>query len=219
MIENPVFQEDEKNLDNTIESDDVNTDEAKVEGNEASAEVNPYKEQMAKLAVENRQKAGALKEAKSKAKELEDRLAALEAAKEDDKEEVKPTRKYLSPEEAEKLMEDKMKAQRLEDLILQSTSNVDEQNLVRYHLNNSIVKTGDIQKDLTMAIAIANSHLVNQAKSAEVERTSRENMNAQYSMGRSYHKPGTPSWQADPIKKEANELLKKLGIKDGEKYL
>ncbi len=221
MITNPVLEQDEKELtgESTTEAVETEkTEEITTTTKEEVVEENPYKKQMAELAIENRQKAGALKEAKTKTKELEERLKALEESKTDD-EEIKPTRKYISPEEADKLMEEKIKAQKLEDLILQSTSNVDEQNLVRYHLNNSIVKTGDINKDLTMAIAIANSHLVSQAKSAETERLNRENISAQYSMGRSYSKQGTPSWQADPIKKEANELLKKLGIKDGEKYL
>ena len=214
MIQDPVLEQDEKEL----------TDEAVVEkpAEVVEEELNPYKEQMAQLAVENRQKTGALKEAKEKvktaeekAKELEERLKALE----ENKEEVKPKSKYLSPEEADKLMTDKIKQQRLEDLIVKSTSNLDEQKLVRYHLDNSIVKTGDVEQDLSMAIAIANKHLVDQAKSAEVERLNREAMNAQFSGGRSYSRQGTPSWQADPIKKEANELLKKLGVHDGEKYL
>jgi len=194
------------------------TENVEAEKTAETEELNPYKKQMADLAVENRQKAGALRDERKKSKELEEELANIKADKEAKKDNLTEP-KYLSAEEADKLMEDKLRKQRLEDKLSSITSNDDERKLIRHHLEHSIVRSGDLEQDLSMAVAIANKHLVDQAKQQEIERNERESVNARFSAGRSYARTGQPSYMADPIKKEANEILKRLGIRDGEKYL
>ena len=220
MLDEAVLGVDEKEPQTAVVEDD-NSTETVEDTTEKTEELNPYKKQMADLAIENRQKAGALKEERKKAKELEERLAKSEESKAEEAEETeeKPKRKYLSPEEADALMDEKMRKARLEDKLSQITKDADEQKLIRFHLEHSIKRSGDVDNDLSMAIAIANKHLVEQAKKAESDRNDNEALNARFSGGGTYSKQGSSPVLSDPVKRQANEILKRLGIQDGEKYL
>ena len=152
-----------------IVADDVNSEKtADDTATKTDEELNPYKKAMAKLAVENRQKTGALKEEREKSKELEDRLAKLEGTKEkedveeEDEEEVKPKKRKIQG--AREIVQEEMRKQRFDDKLLSASADKDERELIRHHYNNSIVKSGDVETDLSNAIALANKHLVDQAK-------------------------------------------------------
>lgn len=220
--EKVVSEENEKDL--NVKEDEKTTQVEDTTKKTEEEELNPYKKEMAKLAVENRQKTGALKEEREKSKELEDRLASLEKAKEEkevvdeeEEEEVKPKKRKIQG--AREIVQEEMRKQRFEDKLSLISNNKDEQQLIRHHYNNSIVKSGDVEQDLSNAVALANKHLVDQAKKAEAEREDNEALSAKFSAGRSYSKQGKPAYLSDPIKKGAVEILKKLGIPDGEKYV
>lgn len=211
----PVDEQDDKQLNPVVENDEKET--VVEDTTQKTEETNPYKEQMAKLAIENRQKAGALKSERERNKELEEELAALKSKEEAEEEEKpKPKKKAEDPRE---IVQEEMRKQRFEDKLAQVSNSQDEQRLIRHHYENSIVRSGDVEVDLSNAIALANKHLVDQAKKAEAERQDTEALNAKYSGGRSYSKQGGPAYLSDPIKKGAVDLMKKLGISDGEKYV
>lgn len=218
MEQQPVAELDDKQLNPVVENDEKTEVVEDTTKKTEEEELNPYKKEMAKLAVENRQKTGALKEEREKSKDLEDRLAALEKAKTEvvEEEEEKPRKRKEDPRE---IVLEEMRKQRFEDKLVQFSSDKDEQTLIRHHYNNSIVRSGDVEVDLSNAIALANKHLVDQAKRAEVERQGTEALNAKFSSGRSYSKQGGPAYLSDPVKKGAVEILKRLGITDGEKYV
>jgi hypothetical protein len=181
------------------------------EGQESETKVeDPYAEQLSvieKLKVESKQKGGALKEEREKRKALEERLASLEeklassgSADED---------QVLS--KAEKLVEEKLANQRFIDKLEQFSGNPKEQQLIKHHYENSIRRTGDVIADLKMAVAIANQHLVEKAKSEQSAQIDNEATVARSMKGGIYSRNETGESQQDL---QVKAFLKRIGAGD-----
>lgn len=206
--ENLSEEETSETTEQTVET----TVEPKVEKTteeDEKKEENPYEKEIKRLEDEKRQKEGALKEERRLRKEAEKALAEKEGKAED--------KKYVTPEELEKALDEKLKRSKFEDLVEKATSDPNEQKLIRHHYENSIRRTGNLETDLTMAIAIANQHVVQQAKKAEQEREGNEAFMAKNSGGNTYGKPS--AGKTDPISRGAAQFLKNLGASDATKHL
>lgn len=174
----------------------------------------PYKKQLEQLEVENRQKAGALEEERKK------RLAAEAAAKAlAEANTAGDSEKNLSTEELKKWLDAKFEARDFDQQLAQFTGDVEEQKLIKAHYETSIIRTGNIAEDLKKAAAIANSHLVEQAKKAQAEREASEAFGTGFQGGSSSGHQAKPAYTTDPIAKGAAQLLEKFGRKDSIKYL
>ena len=202
----PIVAEDEKpagEVDTEKPADVIDT----------TAEVSPYKAELEKMEAINRQKEGALKEERRLRKEAEAKLKETTESTLDDG----PKEKYLTQAQVDAALDKRMAREKFETKLESISNNVDEQKLVRYHYENSIVKTGDVATDLEMAVAIANRHLVNQVKNAEAEREENEFIAAKVSGGNTYMRANSKG--VDPNNRATAQFLKNIGAGDAEKYL
>ncbi len=161
MAEETVLSEDEK----------LAAEEAAKVAAEKEAEDNVYKQELAKLQAEKeqaeadklkaeeiaRQKNGTITEEREKRKSAE---AAAKALAEN----------QISDEDLDKKLEAKLNAREFQQRLKTVSENADEQKLILHHYETSIVKTGNVETDLARAVAIANAHLIDQAKQAQVDR-------------------------------------------------
>lgn len=197
-----------------VEETTKNADDQQDDQGKQKDEDNPFKQELEKLKEINRQKTGALEQERQKRKDAENKL---KETKHDG----------LTAEEADKIIESKLEAKieaRLakrdfDNLLKQTSDDKHERELIGYHYDNSIVKTGDVEADLKKAIALANSHLIQKAKEEQYERETREGFLANQQGGLPTSYRGRSATHFDPTLKGANALLQKLGVKDGEKYL
>lgn len=210
MAEDTVLSEDEK----------LATEEtAKVEAEQAEESV--YKQELAKLQAEKeqaeadkakaeeiaRQKNGTITEERNKRKSAE---AAAEALAESAK---------ITEAEFDKKIEEKLNVRDFNLKIKEISSDPDEQALIKLHYETSIVKTGNVETDLARAVAIANSHLLDQAKQMQEERETRENKQANFQGGKPTGRPGKPAFETDPTLRGAATFLDRLGMGAAKKYL
>lgn len=155
-----------------------------------------------------RQKNGALAEEKEKTKAAEAAAKALvETAK-------------ISDEEINKKLDERFASEKFNRLVEESSADPDEQALIKHHYNTSIVKTGNVEADLKMALAIANAHLVGTARQAQIEREAQEAVVAGFHSGKnSSGRPVKPAYETNPTLKSAAALLERLGAKEAIKNL
>lgn len=230
--QNAENKEVEKTTENKSEesTEEKPQEEEKVEEEQ---EVNPYDEQLKaleeknkekekenqQLETENRQKTGALKEERAKNKELE--VTIDEKISELDKklEEISETGDTYSKKEVEKLLEDKLAVRDVKDKLQILTDDESERKLTFHHYENSIVKSGDVEKDLKMAQALANQHIVDEQKAQEKQNEQNENFMTRFSGGTASHKKGGDSYKKNPALRGAAEALKKLGADEAVKHL
>ena len=183
----------------------------------ADAEQSVYKQELAKITAEKdkaetiaRQKEGALKEERLLRKAAEDaKIVAEEKASKVD----------LTVDEIDKRLEAKLAARDFTQALAQVSNDPDEQKLVKHHYETSIVKTGNVAADLQMAVAIANQHLINQAREAQAQREQGESKTAGFQGSGSYGRSGQPAYQTEPSLKAAGALLDKWGLGDAKKHL
>lgn len=201
----PIVAEDEK------PAGEVDTEKPATEV--VVEEVSPYKAELEKMEAINRQKEGALKEERRLRKEAEAKLKETTESTLDDG----PKEKYLTQAQVDAALDKRMAQQKFEAKLENLSNDPDEQKLVKFHYENSIVKTGDVATDLRMAVAIANQHLVERVKNAEAEREGNEFMSAKVSGGNTYMREGTKG--TDPNTRAAAQFLKNIGAGDAEKFL
>lgn len=116
---------------------------------------------------------------------------------------VDHAKKVLAPELAR--LEKAMTANTRKSLISQMTSNTKEQELIEFHLDNSIVSSGDLESDLKNAWALANMHKVEQVAQKRVDDIHRRGVQANdanalaggNSSGRRYETDNVKLSQAD----------------------
>ncbi len=212
MNEETVVADDVKSTEEQTDPT-LTTDEAVVETDQAVEQESVYKKENARLEAEARQKAGALKEEREKRKAAEKAAEALVKANEEDK------KNTLSSEDVDKLLEEKLAKRDFEQQLSQMTIDPEEQKLIRTHYENSIKRTGSVTADLKMAAAIANEHLIEKAKSEEMERNQTEAFTTRFSGPTAYSRPGKPAYETDPSLKRAASLLEKIGAKEAIKHL
>jgi hypothetical protein len=176
-------------------------------------EEDKYKKELDRLTAMNLQKEGALKEERRLRREAQAKLDAKAVEPLDDE----PKVKYLTQVEMDAALDKRMAKQKFEDKLETVSNNVEEQKLVRYHYENSIVRTGDVATDLKMAIAIANQHLVEQVKKAEADREENEFINAKVSGGGTYNRASGKGTTTND--RAAAQFLKNIGAADAEKFL
>lgn len=83
--------------------------------------------------------------------------------------------------------------------------------------NNDIVKSGDAEKDLEKALAIANANFIKEIKKNKSEAEATEMIMTRFSSGQSYGSSKTEDNVLNtPAKKAAAENLRKLGYKEDE---
>lgn len=180
-----------------------------------------YKQENERLAKENLEKSDALLVERSRRKEADEKAEAAKTAAEALAEANKNAEaaKGLSVEEIDSLLETKLAKREVEQRLLQTSSDPEEQKLVRFHYDNSIVKSGNVAEDLKKASAIANQHLVEKAKQEQFEREQGEGQMAGFQGGRPTGRSGKPAYETNPTLKGAAALLDKLGVGDAKKYL
>ncbi len=119
----------------------------------------------------------------------------------------------------DKKLEAKLNAREFSQKIKEASQDPDEQALIKHHYETSIVKTGNVETDLARAVAIANAHLIDQAKQAQVEREVAEGRIAGFQGGSPTGKPGKPIYETDPIQRSAAAFLDRLGMGAAKKHL
>ena len=96
-----------------------------------------------------------------------------------------------------------------------------EKKLIKYHYNNSIIKTGDIAKDLKNARAIANEHIIESIKKTREEAARNESEMTGYSAGipkRELNASDKGGPKDTPVNRAAAALLDKIDP-EAKKYL
>lgn len=194
---------------------DAETDAA-VEAEKAKATESVYKKENERLAAEARQKAGAVQEERDRRKKAEEESKAKDEALEALAKEKKGG---LSAEETDKLLDEKLSKRDFQNLLSQTTPDVDEQKLIQFHYENSIVKTGNVGEDFKKAFAIANQHLVDQAKKAQEEREENEGFVASFQSSRPTAPLGKQAYETNPSLKRAASILDRLGVPEAKKFL
>lgn len=174
-----------------------------------------YQKELKRLEDEKRQKDGALKEERRLRKEAEEKLKLAEEEQKKKAEENKP----LTAEDIDRRLEDRLKQRDFDQAVSNYTSNADEQALIRHHYAHSIRQTGNLQTDLKNAVAIANQHLVDEAKRVQYEREQAEGSMTGFQGGIVHRREGKPVYEANPNLRKAAELLDKMGAGDAKKFL
>lgn len=213
MSNDTVEIEDEKH-DQTGE-EKVAKEFAEAEAKEkAEAEKTEYKRKLEELEAEKkkaediaRQKSGALEEERAERKAAEAAAKALAKSKD------------VSEEELDQRLESKLNAREFTQRLKEVSQDTDEQALIKHHYETSIVKTGNVETDLARAVAIANSHLVDQAKQAQLEREEQEARVTGFQGGSPTGRKGKPVYETDPVLRGAASLLDRLGMGSSKKYL
>lgn len=188
---------------------------------EQAAKESVYKQELAKLQAEKdkaeedklkaeeiaEQKSGAIKEEREKRKAAEAAAKALAESSQ------------VSEEELDKKLEAKLNARDFTQRLKSVSQDPDEQNLIKHHYETSIVKTGNVETDLARAVAIANTHLIDQARQAQIEREEQETRTMGYQKGNPKAPKGTPAYETDPTLRGAASLLDRWGRGDSKKFL
>lgn len=212
MEETTVLSEDEKLAQETKAAEAAAAKEEKTvyqkELERLTAEKEAAETEAKKQEDIARQKTGALKDEKEKSKAAEAAAEALaEAAK-------------FSQQDLDKRLDERFANEKFNTLLLQNTSDPDEQALIKLHYETSIVKTGNVETDLARAVAIANSHLVEQARQAQIEREENEARTVSFQGGQpNKGRPIKPAYETNPTLRAAANFLDKLGMGGAKKYL
>jgi len=168
------------------------------------------------LVKENRQKTGALKEARKELDKKDNKPEEKSDEKPKEIGEVSEDDKPLTRSEAQKMLDN----EKLEGMIERITIDDAERKLIRYHLANSIVRTGDNVKDLKAAYALANAHIVDQVKAQEAKVEGHENFMAGMTDNIAVSsKKGKEPYETNPVLIKAAQNLKKMGASGAVKYL
>lgn len=210
-----VLADDAKTAEEKVEKTEaeLKAEAAAVEAEKAKAEQETvYKKELAKLEAEKQEKADALTVERSKRKAAEKANEALVEATKETK--VSPT-----TEDINKLLDERLAQRDFDQLVKQEAIDPDEQKLIKHHYENSIRRTGNVAADLKMAAAIANQHLVEQAKQAQIEREQNEGLQANFQSSRPYSRQGKPGYETNGTLKAAASILEKLGVPEAKKFL
>lgn len=91
------------------------------------------------------------------------------------------------------------------------TTDAAERDLIRHHYQNSIVRTGNVDDDLAMAVAIANRKTVMAQREAQAREEGRENYMTSFPA--STARGSQKSTITDPILKQAEQLVRVRSIR------
>lgn len=209
--------DDSKTGDDTDEGDDIDKNKE---------EENPYKQQLEdiekekenvedekeQLDTELRQNKGALKEEREKRKEAEEKLKDYKDNNEEDEEED-----TFSEYDIDKKIDAKITKERVINGIDKMSNNDDEKKLIKYHYENSIVKSGDTVKDLKNAQTLANQHLIEKVK--EQDKTINTEQETMAGMSSASSVAGDKGSSNTPFKKKAGDFLDSIGASEAKKNL
>lgn len=183
-------------------------------------EESDVKKRLTAMETELRQKTGALEEERRLRKAAEaakttppavEPPATTPVVTDDDK--------PLTRKEAQALFEEQARARDVDSQIKQLTADPDEQKLIMLHYQHSIQRTGDVAKDVSMALAIANAHLIQEAKEVKIAREAQEARMANFSGGKPTARAGKPAYEADPKLRAVANILDQFGQGSAKKYL
>ena len=91
-----------------------------------------------------------------------------------------------------------------------------EKKLIRDAYNNDIVKTGDLEKDLQKAFAIANQAVISEIRKNKSEAEANEMIMTRFSSGQNVGQSNESGIGNDPVKKAAAANLRLLKIPEAE---
>jgi hypothetical protein len=91
-----------------------------------------------------------------------------------------------------------------------------ERKLIRDAYNNDIVKTGDLEKDLQKAFAIANQAVISEIRKNKSEAEANEMIMTRFSSGQNVGQSNESGIGNDPVKKAAAANLRLLKIPEAE---
>lgn len=173
--QNSTQPEVEKQVENeTLENEDTQTDEGTNGSQPESTDVekkeeSPYEKQLKELEAEKEK----LEAEKKKQDEIiEHKNRAIEALKKEKKETPK------ADDDLEERLFNRFKAEQQQEIFnnkLQTlTADEAERKVIAHHYNNSIVKTGDLEKDLRAAVALADADVVWERRQNQAMEEGRE---------------------------------------------
>lgn len=88
------------------------------------------------------------------------------------------------------------------------TRDPDEQKLILHHLNNSVVRTGDIDRDLQNAMAIANTNIIMEQKRNLAIEERREDFLTSFPANNA--RGNQPMQTTDPMQRQVEALVQKM---------
>lgn len=193
------------------ESDISKTDAETTDQNgESGREKSPYEVELERINAEKeeqiRQKNGALEEERRRRKEAEALIKKTDS--ETDK---------LTVEQIKEMVDARLMQNRFADKLDSITADPKEKELIKFHYENSIRHTGDVQADLANAVALANRHVIDEVKRNTSERVQTEARNAQFSRGGTYNRASNDA--VPPRNAAAAQILKMMGAEDAIKHL
>lgn len=208
------MSDEDKTIDSTMEKNEeketLNQDTQTVEGSEDNAtndvkqEENLYEKELAEL---RKREADLQAELDKKDEIIEHKNRAIESTKKklqiSDISEKEELVKRLES------LESRLGGSEVKGVISKFTADPAEKELIEYHYNKSIVRTGDMDKDIQMAIAIANQNLVMQQKRNQAIEEGNENFLASFSKNGSI-KGEMPSQTANPVQRAAEDLVRSI---------
>lgn len=220
----------EKTTELTDEEKTANVEKGLNEDGSEKSEENPYKQQLEglekdkvqlekdkiQLETENRQKGGALKEEREKNKGYDEKLEEINKKIDGLKDDKKIEKEPLSEDDIDKRFDDKFAKKEVKDG-LKEIDNEDERKLTEHHYENSIVKSGDVEKDLKNARALANQHLIEKAREQDIEIDASQDAMTKMSGANSVS--GDRGKAEAPIKKAAGQFLDNIGASEAKKHL
>jgi chromosome segregation ATPase len=212
MLENKTDELESENLaekdnsTNETEQTNENAEETQTEGGDVEKkEESVYEQELAEL----RKREDDLKQELAKKEEIiEHKNRAIESTKKKLKESGASDEKEALLKRLEAL-ESKLSGGEVKQVLSKLTNDKAEAELIEHHYNNSIVRTGDLQRDIQMAMAIANSNVVLEQKRNRALEEGNENFLASFSKtGDASGKNETVT--RDPIQRAAEDLVRSI---------
>lgn len=192
----------------TFENQDPQADEdagGKPDGDVEKKEESPYEKQLREIEEKHQ------KEIEEKQKIIDNKNRAIEAMKKKSKESVDEPEK--TPDDLAEDILKRVEQKQIEKVILQRvnavTKDESERKVILHHYNNSIVKTGDVDKDLKAAVALSDADILWEQRRNRAIEEQQEDFLSNFSSAaplRGNNQGG--GYQNDPILKQAAELVR-----------
>lgn len=196
-IDQPVIDQENDTLNDGIQADEVASGAQPASEDVDKKEETIYEKELREL-----------REANAKKDEIiEKKNRAIQSLKKEKGESEDPEKEALL-ERLERL-ENNVSVSEVKKTISQFTEDSAEKELIEHHYHNSIVKTGDMAKDVQMAMAIANQNVVIEQKRNQAIEQGNENFLASFSKAGAV-RGETPSITANPVQRAAEELVRSI---------
>jgi len=205
---NASSQTDEVTNEQDVDSGDVEKQEGEEE-NPYAVKLKQLEEQLAK------EKADREAEKKKQQEIVEHKNRALQAEKAKNKkldtssDEDLDTILERKVQERLKPLEDKIHNSEVDKKINSITTDDSERKLIKHLYDNSIVKTGNIDRDITLAVGAANAEVTMQLKKDRLEQEGHEEFLVKFQSA-SKKSSSASNTIKDPIKRAAADLVSKI---------